>query len=634
MELSKIRLKNFRGYRELKEFKVEDLNCLIGRNDVGKSTILEALDIFFNGKMESSDLCKDAVEAGENEAEITCVFSDVPKEMILDSSIETNLFDEGILNENGNLEIVQNFKIRASASKSIYLSCNNYKNENLENLLECSNSRLKIIADEKGIDISGIRSKNPLIRREIRKNFSNEKGSSRLKVDGNIDKENNVRKIWPKIKKILPIYSLFKVDKELNDKDNDVKSPLKSAVEETLLIDEIEEKLEDVQNLIKEKSTKVADDIIKNLENIDSKLSENLISDFRKEPSWKSVFDLTLLNDKNIPLNKRGSGVKRLVLLSFFQAQARSRKEEKNAPSIIYAVEEPETSQHPDHQFILIKALVDLSNGSNTQVLFTTHSSNLVREIPIESLRYIYKGGENKVQIENAWDFEHEKENRDTIENIIETLGVLPNPREKAKILVFVEGNNDVLALKKYLDLFVAEGYFKNLDLEEIAWVIAGGSALIHYVDYDYLKGLGKPEVHIYDNDKAEYQKVVEEINSNDNEQTYAFNTGKLELENYLHHQAINEYFSDNGNLCEIEKINDEDDVPLVVSKELYHKNTENKSWENLEEKSQKKKSSKKKKSLNKGVIDKMTIERLKERGGFEDLKSWFEKIEEFTNLN
>lgn len=48
MKLREIVLKNFRGYYRETRIPVDDLTALIGKNDIGKSTILEALDIFFN----------------------------------------------------------------------------------------------------------------------------------------------------------------------------------------------------------------------------------------------------------------------------------------------------------------------------------------------------------------------------------------------------------------------------------------------------------------------------------------------------------------------------------------------------------------------------------------------------------
>ena len=47
MTLNKLILKNFRGFRDSTEIEFSDLDVIIGRNDVGKSSILEALDIFF-----------------------------------------------------------------------------------------------------------------------------------------------------------------------------------------------------------------------------------------------------------------------------------------------------------------------------------------------------------------------------------------------------------------------------------------------------------------------------------------------------------------------------------------------------------------------------------------------------------
>ena len=60
MKLVKVKLKNFRGYKNFEVRFDSDFNVVIGRNDIGKSTILEALEIFFNSdeiKLDISDLC-------------------------------------------------------------------------------------------------------------------------------------------------------------------------------------------------------------------------------------------------------------------------------------------------------------------------------------------------------------------------------------------------------------------------------------------------------------------------------------------------------------------------------------------------------------------------------------------------
>ena len=47
MKIKNVAIKNFRGYSDEINSDFEDLTAFVGKNDIGKSTILEALDIFF-----------------------------------------------------------------------------------------------------------------------------------------------------------------------------------------------------------------------------------------------------------------------------------------------------------------------------------------------------------------------------------------------------------------------------------------------------------------------------------------------------------------------------------------------------------------------------------------------------------
>ena len=94
-------------------------------------------------------------------------------------------------------------------------------------------------------------------------------------------------------------------------------------------------------------------------------------------------------------LIKEGSGVKRLVLLSFFRAEAERRLNEDDNAGVIYAIEEPETSQHADNQRLLIEAFKTLAATEHTQVILTTHSSFIVKQLDFANLRLIKKWGES-----------------------------------------------------------------------------------------------------------------------------------------------------------------------------------------------------------------------------------------------
>jgi len=110
---------------------------------------------------------------------------------------------------------------------------------------------------------------------------------------------------------------------------------------------------------------------VEKLKEMDPNLSRQLHPQFTTS-KWESLFKVSITGDEDIPLNKRGSGVRRLVLLNFFRAKAEQQgKERANAP-IIYAIEEPETSQHPNNQRMLLSALRELS--VENQVIMTTHT--------------------------------------------------------------------------------------------------------------------------------------------------------------------------------------------------------------------------------------------------------------------
>ncbi len=104
---------------------------------------------------------------------------------------------------------------------------------------------------------------------------------------------------------------------------------------------------------------------------------------------WADVFkQVSITGDDDVPINKRGSGVKRLILLNFFRAEA-ERRQEENSTGIIYAIEEPETSQHFANQRKIADALITLSKLANTQVIMTTHSGVIVKKLEHENLRLI-----------------------------------------------------------------------------------------------------------------------------------------------------------------------------------------------------------------------------------------------------
>ena len=91
MLIKSVTLKNFRGYRNETTVLFSSLTTFVGRNDIGKSTILEALDIFFNeGKgcvsLDKEDINKQASNEGDDEVIIAVEFFNLPDSLIIDES--------------------------------------------------------------------------------------------------------------------------------------------------------------------------------------------------------------------------------------------------------------------------------------------------------------------------------------------------------------------------------------------------------------------------------------------------------------------------------------------------------------------------------------------------------------------
>jgi len=199
-------------------------------------------------------------------------------------------------------------------------------------------------------------------------------GKNDVEID--VTKE-DAKNIWDQLKNYMPLYSLFQSDRKNSDGDSEIQDPMKLAVQEILKDSSIQTSLNQIATEVESKLKEVADRTLEKLKEMNPEIANSLnpVIPSVESLKWADVFkNVSISGDEDIPINKRGSGVKGLVLLNFFRAEAERRKNEKNVPDIIYAIEEPETSQHSDYQKKLIDAFIELSKGQHTQIVLTTHS--------------------------------------------------------------------------------------------------------------------------------------------------------------------------------------------------------------------------------------------------------------------
>src|SRR5690606_34690507 len=147
---------------------LEGLTAFIGRNDAGKSSLLDALAIFFDSplvKFDVEDLC---VHADDTEVRIGCVFTDLPEKIILDASSETSLVDEYLTNADGDLEIHKVFDCSLKNPKPRIVAVARHPSaDGMSDLLYRRNSELKSILKEVGSTEGVDQRSNPALRRAI-----------------------------------------------------------------------------------------------------------------------------------------------------------------------------------------------------------------------------------------------------------------------------------------------------------------------------------------------------------------------------------------------------------------------------------------------------------------------------------
>ena len=557
MKLNSIKIRNFRGYKDEVLIKMDKLTTIVGKNDAGKSTILEALEIFFNNKIvvcEREDLSVNH-DSGDELIEITCIFLPNMSSISIDASSQTKLDEEYLLNSDGLLEIKKVFKATTSKPKpSTFIVCNHPTDEGYNDLLTLKITDLKKRAKDLDIPESEYDARSSV---SLRQAIWNRKDSLTFAIsDIPVDKEDS-KKIYNKLATYLPYFALFQSDRSSSDADKEITDPMKIAISTAL--QEVEDELDKIKEEVKKKALDTANRTLEKLKEMNSELATSLMPEFKAEPNFDSLFKLTINSDDNIPMNKRGSGVRRLVLLNFFRAEAeRQLSEEEEKTSIIYAFEEPETSQHPSHQKLLVEAFLDISNKDNAQVIVTTHTPAVCGLLPVSSLRLVDKI-DNRAVIKDASD--------DVYKKIADMLGVIPEPFSKnTRALILVEGKSDVIFLKHIAKELKSGSYISHtFDDRNIAIVPIGGCGnLKHWTTQKIAEQFSIPWGILLDSDKGtlDEERNLQKINKLKEQGIKAYVTRKREPENYININCIREN-------AFTEQFSEIDDVKKLINKKI-----------------------------------------------------------------
>lgn len=623
MIISKIYIKNFRGYKEQTIYLHDNLNVIIGKNDVGKSTILEALEIFFNNetvKIDVSDLSKKRNQDTDTDITIQVSFQMLAGKSYTIDTIPTYLSNEYLLDSDKYLTIrkVWSASVQTITAKSLktFIVADYPQAKFTTPLVNKKITELKkdLIGFNNSHDTDSV---NKTISSHIRQaiyDFSDIQVSDLSETLIPIDAEDG-KKIYDAIKNDFPLYFLFKADRENKDSDSEVQSPLKAITKSILAT--MQTQLEELKAQVVNATEEVGHRTIAKLREMNPEIADELIPNVTTK-AWDTLFSFTFEDEDGIPINKRGSGVRRLILLNYFRAEAENRR--TNDRTVIYALEEPETAQHPDWQIMLYKALVELSNKPNTQIFLTTHSPSLGALVPLSNIIFLYKEN-NELKIET---------NDVTIlEKVTDSLGITPDIEiskiySEIKLIICMEGPTDIEFLK---NISISCFNFDLSNHSNILLLPLGGGNLEHWVTFKYLDKVANiPQIHIYDRDVKKYGKFIQKINQNPLHK--AFQTQFYEIENYIHPSLYAQCYQYSNPFVELSnndwKVNwGNIDIPKSLSQHLKQCYIDGDS--HLKEYS----TEHIKKKLNYQLSKVVTKELLEDISAHTEIESWFQLIQQ-----
>jgi len=526
MRISKVSIQGFRAFKEMNEIILGPFTTIVGKNDTGKSSILHALDIFFNGSPDDGDFNKD--QDADAPIIIQVSFSEPPVSLQLEESVDTDLTTENLLDLQHNLTVKKTYTRKNPKRPKVTYMVEDFVDSQYQNLCSLKEAQLNDKGKSLVLDFkksgAGITNKS---KREAIKEIASKKNISKASVE--IDPAEAALKVLG----YLPDFSLFRADESLSEEGTAFQKEFKAVVETAIgKIPGKEDIEKGVENEIDNEFKKIHTFFLRHTDEVAS---------IKARPSfkWKDLVSFYLecrdKQGKEIAFAKRGSGLRRLLMVAYFQYLAQRGKTEGSMKSNIYGIEEPETYLHPGAQRDLLNSFRTIA--ASGQVLVSSHSPVFAGSTDVANLTLIIR--ENGIAKVLQGD-------KLQLEKVAEELGVEPSDQIYGyKAVVFVEGPKDCDFISTVVKTFSESGKLSStFETKQIGILPGGGNNLKHWVTRKAIKGINRRYAVILDSDRKsnsdqiskEKMTLKSEIEKDGG---ICFILRKREIENYLHPDVI-----------------------------------------------------------------------------------------------
>ena len=290
-------------------------------------------------------------------------------------------------------------------------------------------------------------------------------------------------------------------------------------------------------------------------EHFDRIMCQEIISD--ADTKW----EIHLVNENGrIPLSSSGSGL-RTILLVFIKLFLEASNSQRN----IFIFEELENNIHPTIQRNLFNYLYDWANEKNDIFFITTHSNipiNMFGNMPSISITHLKKDrSTNELITENAFSF---SSNCD----ILNDLGIKASDILQSNGIIWVEGPSDRVYINKWIEL-ASDGVLRENTHYQILFYggrllahLTGKTTCEGESELIKLFLANRNSILVMDSDKKKNntpinstkKRILEEFKASG---SIAWITKGREIENYLSQRVINKVYDINKQIEQYQNIGD-----------------------------------------------------------------------------
>lgn len=417
MKIKRVILTNFRAFKNVQTIEFDDFNCIIGKNDVGKSSILVALDWFFgNRELSDIDINNDNIVndssgfvIGGDELSVEIDFevqfdTDVPNFF---SDENRHLYRKDFLDGN-NLRI-KKYYLHSSSHQldndyyvkktGYYVFTKHYNSFGNRPLSFLAIEELKAEGSKIGQFFDTIKAN---IQKDIELQKQNSPNDVALQTVLRLEELNIDSKTFEQICDDLSAHSNVNYQWDYEPiEDNSMDFILKSNGEfPKFRFFNAETPLNEyIKLLFSGTSTQNAQkeiDALKN--NVAQQISSQVFPNGQSETfSFSSDYEYLanslLLSDKGIPLSNRGDGFQLRIKNAVFRLL--SAQNAVSTQPMVFVFEEPETHLHPSAQREMYETIQKLSVQKFYQIVITSHSPYIVNALSENKTEIIVVKREN-----------------------------------------------------------------------------------------------------------------------------------------------------------------------------------------------------------------------------------------------